>query len=130
GNGTTDSTTPNPTHTYTTAGTFNVKLTVTDQAGMAGTDTLPVTAGNTRPTGTIDFPEDGQFADFGDTIAYKITVTDPEDGTINCNDVSLNIQLGPDEHAHPSQTKQGCEGTFQTETDGGHDPNANIFTSI
>ena len=59
-----------------------------------------VTAGNTRPTVTIDFPEDGQFADFGDTIAYKITVTDPEDGTIDCAKVTLNIQLGHDEHAH------------------------------
>src|SRR4029078_6663574 len=76
GNGTTDSTAPNPTHTYTTAGTFNVKLTVTDPASMSRTDTATVTAGNTRPTVKIDFPEDGQFADFGDTIAYKITVTD------------------------------------------------------
>ena len=103
---------------------------VTDQAGMTGTDTLTVTAGNTRPTVKIDFPEDGQFADFGDTIAYKITVTDPEDGTINCADVSLNIQLGHDEHAHPLPTKTGCEGTFQTASDSGHDPNMNIFTSI
>ena len=130
GNGTTDSTAPNPTHTYTTAGTFNVKLTVTDQAGMSGTDTLTVTAGNTRPTVKIDFPEDGQFADFGDTIAYKITVTDPEDGTIDCTKVALNIQLGHDEHAHPLTSKTGCEGTFQTASDSGHDPNMNIFTSI
>ena len=50
---------------------------------MAGTDTS-TSAGNTRPTVKIDVPEDGQFADFGDTIAYKITVTDPEDGTIDC----------------------------------------------
>ena len=130
GNGTTDSTAANPTHTYTTAGNYNVKLTVTDQAGMTGTDTLTVIAGNTRPTVKIDFPEDGQFADFGDTIPYKITVTDPEDGTIDCSKVSLNIQLGHDEHAHPLQTKQGCEGTFQTASDSGHDPNMNIFTSI
>ena len=67
---------------------------------MTGVDTLMVTAGNTRPTVTIDIPEDGQFADFGDTVAYKITVTDPEDGTIDCSKVTLNIQLGHDEHAH------------------------------
>ena len=24
---------------------------------------------------------------FGDNIPYKVTVTDPEDGTINCTDV-------------------------------------------
>ena len=130
GNGTTDSTTPNPTHTYTTAGNYNVQLTVTDQAGMTGTDTLIVAAGNTRPTVTIDIPEDGQFADFGDTVPYKITVTDPEDGTIDCAKVTLSIQLGHDEHAHGLGAKQGCEGTFETLSDAGHDPNANIFTSI
>ena len=89
-----------------------------------------VVAGNTRPTVTLTIPEDGQFADFGDTVPYKITVTDPEDGTIDCSKVSLNIQLGHDEHAHSLQTKQGCEGTFETLSDAGHDANANIFTSI
>jgi PKD repeat protein len=130
GNGTTDSTDANPTHTYTTAGNYNARLTVTDQAGMSGSDTVVVVAGNTRPTVKIDIPEDGQFADFGDTVPYKITVTDPEDGTINCNDVTLSIQLGHDEHAHGLGAKQGCEGTFETLADAGHDPNANIFTSI
>ena len=130
GNGTTDSTEANPTHTYTTAGNYNVRLTVTDQAGQTGVDTVVVVAGNTRPTVKIDIPQDGQFADFGDIVPYKITVTDPEDGTIDCSKVSLNIQLGHDEHAHSLQTKAGCEGTFQTASDSGHDPNMNIFTSI
>ena len=85
GNGTTDSTLANPSHTYTTAGNYNVRLTVTDQAGQTGMDTVVVVAGNTRPTVTIQIPEDGQFADFGDTVPYKIVVTDPEDGTIDCN---------------------------------------------
>ena len=84
GNGTTDSTLANPTHTYNTAGNYNVRLTVTDQSGQTGVDTVVVVAGNTRPTVTIQIPEDGQFADFGDTVPYKIVVTDPEDGTIDC----------------------------------------------
>ena len=130
GNGTTDSTAANPTHTYTTAGNYNVQLTVTDQSGLTGVDTVVVVAGNTRPTVKIQIPEDGQFADFGDTVPYKIVVTDPEDGTIDCTRVSLSIQLGHDEHAHGLGAKQGCEGTFETLADAGHDPNANIFTSI
>ena len=56
GNGTTDSTDANPTHTYTTAGTFNATLTVTDADGQTGFDTIPITAGNTRPTVTITDP--------------------------------------------------------------------------
>ncbi len=130
GNGTTDSTAANPSHTYNTAGTFNATLTVTDPDGQTGFDTIPITAGNTRPTVTITVPTDGQFAAFGDTVPYEITVTDPEDGTIDCNRVSLNVQLGHDDHAHPLETLQGCSGTFRTETDGGHGANANIFTSI
>jgi cytochrome c len=130
GNGTTDSTLANPSHTYTTAGTFNATLTVTDVDGQTAFDTIPITAGNTRPTVTITVPEDGQFAGFGELIPYTITVTDPEDGTVACNRVSLNVQLGHDDHAHPLQTLQGCSGTFSSLSDSGHGANANIFTSI
>jgi PKD repeat protein/plastocyanin len=130
GNGTTDSTDANPTHTYDTAGNYNARLTVTDQAGQSGVDTVVVVAGNTRPTVKIDIPEDGEFADFGDTVPYKITVTDPEDGTIDCSKVTLSIQLGHDEHAHGLGAKPGCQGTFTTLSDSGHDPTMNIFTSI
>ncbi|HET8784604.1 MAG TPA: ThuA domain-containing protein, partial [Candidatus Limnocylindrales bacterium] len=130
GNGTTDSTEANPTHEYTTAGTYNATLTVTDEDGQSGFDTIPITAGNTRPTVTITIPENGQFAAFGDIIPYEITASDPEDGTIDCDRVTLNVQLGHDLHAHPLSTQQGCSGTFRGLTDSGHGANANIFTSI
>ena len=130
GNGTTDSTDANPTHTYTTAGTFNATLTVTDADGQTGFDTIPITAGNTRPTVTITVPEDGQFAAFGDIVPYEITVTDPEDGPIDCNRVTLSWQLGHDDHAHGLGQQTGCSGTFRTAADSGHGANANIFTSI
>ena len=131
GDGTTDSTDANPTHIYTTAGTFNATLTVTDGDGQTGFDTIPITAGNTRPTVEITIPTDGQFAAFGDIVPYEITVTDPEDGDeIDCEDVTLSIQLGHDDHAHGLGQQQGCSGTFQTMSDSGHGANANIFTSI
>ena len=135
GDGDTDSTDPNPTHTYATAGTFSAKLTVTDQSGMTGTDTVPIIAGNTRPEVTIEIPENGKVAQFGDIVPYRITVTDAEDGstedgTIDCDDVTLNVSLGHDQHAHELSEQQGCEGTFRTETDGGHGAEANIFTVI
>ena len=130
GNGTTDSTLASPTHTYTTAGTFNATLTVTDGDGQTAFDTIPITAGNTRPTVTITIPDDGQFAAFGDIVPYEITVTDPEDGTVDCNRVTLSWQLGHDDHAHGLGEQTGCSGTFRTATDSGHGANANIFTSI
>ncbi len=129
GNGTTDSTAANPTHTYTTAGTFNATLTVTDAAGQTGFDTIRITAGNTRPVVTITIPEDGQFAAFGDIVPYEVTVTDAED-TVNCANVTVSWQLGHDQHAHGLGQQTGCTGTFRTATDSGHGANANIFTSV
>ncbi|MEZ0294463.1 MAG: ThuA domain-containing protein [Solirubrobacteraceae bacterium] len=135
GDGTTDSTDPNPSHTYATAGNFSAKLTVTDAGGLKGTDSVPIVAGNSRPEVTIDIPEDGKIADFGDIVPFHITVSDAEDGSttdggIDCDDVTLNVSLGHDQHAHELSQQQGCEGTFETGTDGGHGAEANIFTVI
>ena len=37
---------------------------------------------------TVDAPIDGGLFSFGDKIQYKVTVTDPEDGSVNCTDVT------------------------------------------
>ena len=46
----------------------------------------------------------GKLASFTDKIPYKVTVTDPEDGTtgagIDCANITVKISLGHDEHAH------------------------------
>ncbi|MEK8105618.1 hypothetical protein NKG94_11585 [Micromonospora sp. M12] len=49
---------------------------------------------------TITVP-DGGFFDFGDKIPYTVTVTDPEETTIDCAKVTVQTQLGHDSHAHP-----------------------------
>ena len=60
---------------------------------------MPITVGNRAPAITIEFPKDGQVASFTDKIHYKISVTDPEDGTtgagINCADVRVNDLARP-----------------------------------
>ena len=53
-------------------------LTVTDESGDTAVDTLTVVVGNQRPVITIEIPENGKVADFGDTIPYRLTVVDPE----------------------------------------------------
>ena len=135
GDGTTDSTDPNPTFEYTTAGNYTATLRVTDESGATGVDNVPIAVGNSRPVVTIEIPEDGQVAAFGDIIPYEITVTDAEDGstsdgTIDCDDVTLNVSLGHDEHAHELDEKQGCEGTFETLSASGHGDEANVFPVI
>ncbi|TDW21653.1 ThuA domain-containing protein [Kribbella kalugense] len=126
GNGTTDSTDAKPSYTYASAGVFTARLTVTDPDGRTAVSNRTITSGNTAPTITVQAPVDGGFFDFGDTIHYKVTVTDPEDGVVDCNDVITQPALGHDEHAHPYEQYHGCEGDFPLPGDQGH-VGANIF---
>ncbi|MBQ1048836.1 ThuA domain-containing protein [Micromonospora sp. C51] len=122
------STEANPTHTYAEAGNYTAQLTVTNPKGRTAVANVPITVGNTAPTVTIEFPPDGGFFDWGDQVKYTITVTDPEDGEVDCADVQLQVLLGHDEHAHPLEQHTGCTGTVQTQLAAGHGAEANVFT--
>ncbi|MGV9641686.1 PQQ-dependent sugar dehydrogenase [Streptomyces sp. NPDC003514] len=121
------STAANPSHTYTAEGQYTATLKVTDSTGKSATASVQITVGNTAPTVRIDTPADGQIHDFGAAIPFKVTVTDPEDGTIDCSRVKVTFIIGHDSHGHPQTSATGCTGTLQTLADGEHDPNANIF---
>jgi cytochrome c len=114
-----DSTEPNPSFTYTTAGAYEVTLVVSD--GMnSGVAKLKIVAGNRRPVITITSPPNGAFVGEGETVSYSVTVTDAEDGTtpsgISCNDVIVTTALGHDLHEHAGTPTKGCNGTFTTVT--------------
>ncbi|MFE0102460.1 PQQ-dependent sugar dehydrogenase [Streptomyces sp. NPDC059009] len=121
------STEQNPTYTYKKNGTYTATVTVKDTTGRTGTASAHVTVGNTAPKVTLQLPGDGQLFTFGDKVPFKVKVTDPEDGTIDCSKVKVTHILGHDSHGHPVTSANGCEGTIQTSADGEHDPNANIF---
>ncbi|MFI1221084.1 MULTISPECIES: PQQ-dependent sugar dehydrogenase [unclassified Streptomyces] len=121
------STDADPSHTYTTAGTFNPTLTVTDPEGLTGTASLVVTAGNSAPTVTLNTPADGSLFSFGDSVPFTVTVSDPEDGTIDCSKVKVTYLLGHDSHRHQITSKNGCSGTIDVPVDGEHDSAANIY---
>ncbi|GGW99100.1 glycosyl hydrolase [Streptomyces malachitofuscus] len=121
------STAADPSHTYTTNGQYTATLKVTDSTGKSATASVQITVGNTAPTVRLDTPADGRVHDFGDAIPFKVTVTDPEDGTIDCAKVKVTFIIGHDSHGHPQTSATGCTGTLQTLADGEHDPNANIF---
>ena len=62
---------------------------MTDPTGKTGTSTVVITVGNTRPTVEIEIPPQGGLYDWGDDIGFKVDVTDPEDGAIDCDDVEI-----------------------------------------
>ncbi|HEY6887113.1 MAG TPA: PKD domain-containing protein [Solirubrobacter sp.] len=109
--GTVDSTAPNPTHTFA-AGRYTAALTVKDPSGKEAHSSVNIVSGNTMPTVKINLPANGAIYDYGDTIKYTITVTDPEDGTIDCSKVLLNTALGHNDHSHGDQSMTGCSGQF------------------
>ncbi|MGM1062804.1 carbohydrate-binding protein [Saccharothrix sp. Mg75] len=128
GDGTTDSTTAGPvTHTYTTIGRYTAKLSVTDPTGLVGAASAVVDVGNTAPVVVLDAPADGRVFSFGDQVPFKVTVTDPEDGRVDCAKVVVEYVLGHDSHGHPLSRATGCEGVIATPSDGGHGVDANVF---
>ncbi|WP_422735338.1 ThuA domain-containing protein [Micromonospora sp. WMMD729] len=129
-NGTTDSTAANPSFTYTTNGTRSPTLTVRDTTGKTATASVVVTVGNSAPVVTVNTPLNGQTFTFGDAIPFSVTVTDAQDGTVNCARVKVNYVLGHDSHGHQLGSAQGCTGVIQTSADGEHDSAANIFGII
>lgn len=128
GDGTT-STEADPAHTYTENGSYTAQLTATDAAGGTGVANVTIVVGNTAPTVSITFPDDGGIFAWGDQVQYEITVDDP-DGTVDCADVTLYTSLGHDAHSHPIEELTGCTGVLQTAADGGHDAEANLFWTL
>ncbi|MER5457672.1 PQQ-dependent sugar dehydrogenase [Micromonospora sp. NPDC002389] len=126
GDGTT-STAANPSKTYTANGTYNATLTVRDPQGATGNASVQIRVGNTAPTVTINGPVNGSLFSFGDTVPFSITVTDPEDGTIDCTKVRMTYVLGHDSHGHQITSQTGCSGSITIPVDGEHDYAANIF---
>jgi glucose/arabinose dehydrogenase/PKD repeat protein len=116
-----------PSHTYTANGTYTPTLTVRDPQGLTGTASLVITVGNTAPSVTLNQPANGQLFSFGDTVPFNVTVTDPEDGTVDCTKVKVTYLLGHDSHQHSITSKTGCTGSIAVPVDGEHDSAANIF---
>jgi PKD repeat protein len=129
GDGSAISTDPDPTHTYTARGRFTAVLTVFDSSGKSNSTSTVITSGNTGPTVNVTTPVVGGTFAFGNTIPYTVTVSDPEDGTINCAEVQVTFVLGHDTHGHAEATTTGCSGTLPTlEADVAH--GGNVFGVI
>jgi cytochrome c len=125
GDGTTDSTSANPTHTFTTNGTHRVRLVVADPTGRRTAVNVTVTVGNTAPRVELTSPVDGQVFDWGVPVPYELDVTDP-DAAVSCE---LPRTLGGVGHArqvHPVSQNRGCAGELTPVIVAGHAPKDNL----
>jgi PKD repeat protein len=130
GDGTVDSADPNPSYTYTANGQYTAKLTVTDSSGKTAVLTRTITVGNTAPTVTVTSPVGGSFFDWGDDVPFEVTVTDPEDGTIDCSRVTVTFVLGHDSHGHGQGSTTGCTGVLPTPADGADHAGGYLYGGI
>ncbi len=86
GDGSATSTQQNPQHTYTSTGSFNAVLTVTDSTQRSDTDSLIITVTdtpNTPPTVNILQPNDGATFEYGQDITFIGEGNDAEDGALS-----------------------------------------------
>jgi len=119
GDGTPDSTTRNPSHTYTTSGQYNAFVEVSDGSRSVFSDNLLIQAGN-APVVMITTPNDGATFRAGNTINFSGTASDPDE-TIPASNYSWDIRFFHNAHIHPAVTNYiGSSGTLQVETTG-HD---------
>ena len=114
------STQVSPSHTYTTAGTYTARLTVSDGRGGTNSATISISAGNSSPTGTITAPAQGTTYQAGETITAIGTGTDPQDGTLAASAFSWTVVFHHDAHTHPflGPTTGTRTITFQIPTTG------------
>jgi glucose/arabinose dehydrogenase/PKD repeat protein len=111
-----DSTASQPTFTYTTQGSFNASLRVTDSHGASDTDSVTITVGNTAPTATIDTPAAGTTWRVDDVITFSGSATDAQQGTLPPSALTwqLTMQHCPSNcHSHIIETWPGtASGSF------------------
>jgi glucose/arabinose dehydrogenase len=105
----------NPVHTYETNGTYDATLTVRDVGGASDVETVRVLPGRQAPVATITTPLDGAIYGTGETLHFRATATDADDGPlppssvvwvvllIHCEDAGGELNC----HAHPLASQGG-----------------------
>ena len=111
-----DSTSTQPSWTYTSSGTYTATLRVTDPAGATATDAVVISVGNTAPVPVINTPAAGTLWKVGDTIMFSGGATDAQDGALPASALTWDvvIQHCPSNcHSHPMQSWVGVSsGSF------------------
>jgi PKD repeat protein len=110
------STQRDPTHTYTAAGSYTARLTVSD-GELSATDTVTITPGNSPPAARIAAPLDEATYRAGQTIQLRGSATDPEDGTLPGASMEWRVTLVHGSHDHPLTRMTGAQASFVAASD-------------
>ena len=107
GDGSILSTEPNPTLTFADFGNHQVKITVRDQKGGYSEASVSISVGNSPPQVALTYPQDGDFFEFDQPIAWKVDVSDQEDTEIEVTRVTLQQEIRPQNGSPMPSTLQG-----------------------
>jgi glucose/arabinose dehydrogenase/PKD repeat protein len=118
------STAANPTHTYTQAGQYTVRLSVSDGTNTTLSTPISISAGN-RPTAALLTPADGATFQAGDVITFSGDGTDSEDGSLPASAFTWNIDFLHEGHVHPGTPINGTKSGNFTIPTSGHDFSGN-----
>ncbi len=118
------STQANPSHTYTSSGTYQARLEVSDGENRSLSSPISISVGN-APTATIQSPTDGAQFRAGDVITYSGSGTDPDDGTLPASAFTWNIDFLHEGHVHPGTAVTGVRNGSFTIPTAGHDYSGN-----
>jgi glucose/arabinose dehydrogenase len=116
--GTVDATTPTAQFTYTTAGSYTARLTVSDTLGGSDTTTVTITAGSQAPIAVMDTPAPGLTWAVGDEIGFSGHATEADGTPLPAGALSWQLRIqhcsAPDNcHTHVGQSWTGvASGSF------------------
>jgi PKD repeat protein len=103
-----DSTDVSPVFTYTTPGTYRVRLRVTDPDGARDSASLTIAADNTPPSATILAPHASLTWKVGDAISFSGTATDAQQGDLPASALTWTLIM----HHCPSNCHEHVIETF------------------
>ncbi|HEX8546971.1 MAG TPA: PQQ-dependent sugar dehydrogenase, partial [Cytophagaceae bacterium] len=79
----------NPVFIFNKPGSYRASLTVSDSKGNSSVSEIEILAGNTPPQIDISFPSHGSFYWPGDTVNYRVSVKDKEDGLLSHDQIKV-----------------------------------------
>jgi glucose/arabinose dehydrogenase/PKD repeat protein len=114
----------NPSHTYTTRGVYQARLSVSDGVNSSLSPAVTINVGSPPViTAFNTTPGDGGFFVGGDVVSFSAAATDP-DGTLSPSSYVWTVDFLHDSHVHPGSPATGTSGTFTIPVTG-HDFSGN-----